>query len=145
MNELYVYDNIVLSKEDFDFYQSLPNQQKILFLYDLCLSVEEEEEDFETEVADSVITNETLKFIANESKNELYVYVVLVNKSIIFFGNSDKALSDTKRIFFNDGYIFIKSELRTKDINEYIELLQKFFKHYEVHDILSYSLPISLN
>jgi hypothetical protein len=142
MNELYVYDNIILSKEDFDFYQSLPNQQKILFLYDLCLSVEE---DFETEINDSVITNETLKFIANESKNELYVYVVLVNKSIIFFGNSDMALSSTKRIFFNDGYIFIKSDLRTNDINGYIEILQKFFKYHEVHDILSYSLPISLN
>jgi hypothetical protein len=142
MNELYVYDNIILSKEDFDFYQSLPNQQKILFLYDLCLSVEE---DFETEINDSVITNETLKFIANESKNELYVYVVLVNKSIIFFGNSDLTLSSTKRIFFNDGYIFIKSDLRTNDINGYIEILQKFFKYHEVHDILSYSLPISLN
>jgi hypothetical protein len=145
MNNFYVYDNIVLSKEDFDFYQSLPNQQKILFLYDLCLSVEEKEEDFETEINDSVITNETLKFIANESKNELYVYVVLVNKSIIFFGNSDMALSSAKRFFFNDGYIFIKSALHTNDINGYIEILQKFFKHYEVHDILSYSLPISLN
>ena len=41
---------IFLNKDDYEFFQSLPNREKLLFLYDLCLEVEEFEEDNEEEL-----------------------------------------------------------------------------------------------
>ena len=35
-----VYNSIVLNKSDYDFFSSLPNREKLLFLFDLCLEIE---------------------------------------------------------------------------------------------------------
>jgi hypothetical protein len=39
-----VYDSIFLNEADYDFFSSLPNREKLLFLFDLCLEVENPED-----------------------------------------------------------------------------------------------------
>jgi hypothetical protein len=143
MNTTYVYDNIVLTKEDYDFYQNLPSKDKILFLFDLCLDVEPEQE-FD-DIESPIFTNDVLKFLAQESKNESYVHVLILDGIIVFSGNLNEPIDYTKNFFFNEGYIFTRNESLNDEISDHLDILNKFFKYHQIYELLSYSLPISLN
>lgn len=147
MSATYVYDSIVLSAEDLDFFKSLPNQNKILFLYDLCLEVEQEEmfEEPEEEIPGRILNNKLIKSLEHESKNEIYVHVIILEDLIIFAGNLESSMQQSKNIFYNDGFIFTKNKDTILKNQEDILILNKFFKIVEIHDLLAITIPISLN
>lgn len=139
-----VYETIILNKDDYDFFNGLTTREKILFLYDLCLEVENLEEESVVD-EDELFTSDLLRILATESRNELYVHVLILDDIIIFSGNLEESITNTKRLFFNDGFIFTKCKLNYPDINEHVQKLSNFFKIIEVHDLISYSIPMSLN
>lgn len=145
MSTNYIYNNIKLSHDDFIFYKNLPTKEKILFLYDICLEVEDLNETAELDKDESSILNEQVDFIVKESKNESYVHVLILEDLIIFSGNLKSSVDETKRIFYTDGCIFIKCKDPNIVIPEQYKKLQEHFKIFEVHELLSFSSPISLN
>jgi hypothetical protein len=146
MNDLFVYENIMLSKYDLQFYNDLSSKDKILFLFDLCLKVEGEQEDEEFEDIESpVFTADTLKLLSSNSKNESYVHVLILDDIIVFSGNLEDSIDYTKKMFFNEGYIFIRKDSLLNEISEHVDILKNFFKHHQIYELLSQSIPISLN
>jgi hypothetical protein len=145
MDTNYIYNNIKLSHDDFIFYKNLPTKEKILFLYDICLEVEDSDESHNLDKDEDSILNEQIDFIIQESKNENYVHVLILEDLIIFSGNLESSVTETKRLFYTDGCIFLKS--KNFDINsiENFKKLKDHFKIIEVHELLSFSSPISLN
>lgn len=145
MSTNYIYNNIKLSHDDFIFYKSLPTKEKILFLYDICLEVEEANESSNVDKDESAILNEQIESIIKESKNESYVHVLILEDLIVFSGNLKSSIEETKRIFYTDGCIFIKCKDPNIKIPDQYKKLQTHFKIFEVHELLSFSSPISLN
>lgn len=144
MNQTFIYDSILLSEEDYKFYQDLPTQNKILFLYDLCLEVEQQELNEHIDESE-IFTPKLIKELEGHSRNGLYVHVLILDEIIIFSGNNTDSVINTKKLFFSDGFIFMSCKVNYPDINEHVEKLSTFFKFIEVHDLISYSLPMSLN
>jgi len=145
MNTNYVYNNIKLSHDDFIFYKGLPTKEKILFLYDICLDVEESNENSDLDNDENISLNEQIDFIIKESKNENYVHVLILEELIVFSGNLESSVTETKRLFYADGFIFLRSKNVDIDSIENFKKLKDYFKIIEVHELLSFSSPISLN
>ena len=145
MNTNYVYNNIKLSHDDFIFYKGLPTKEKILFLYDICLDVEEPNENSDLDNDENVSLNEQIDFIIKESKNENYVHVLILEELIVFSGNLESSVTETKRLFYADGFIFLRSKNVDIDSIENFKKLKDYFKIIEVHELLSFSSPVSLN
>jgi hypothetical protein len=145
MNTNYVYNNIKLSHDDFIFYKGLPTKEKILFLYDICLDVEESNENSDLDNDENISLNEQIDFIIKESKNENYVHVLILEELIVFSGNLESSVTETKRLFYADGFIFLRSKNVDIDSIENFKKLKDCFKIIEVHELLSFSSPISLN
>jgi hypothetical protein len=144
MNTNYVYNNIKLSHDDFIFYKGLPTKEKILFLYDICLDVEESNENSDLD-DENISLNEQIDFIIKESKNENYVHVLILEELIVFSGNLESSVTETKRLFYADGFIFLRSKNVDIDSIENFKKLKDYFKIIEVHELLSFSSPVSLN
>jgi hypothetical protein len=144
MNTNYVYNNIKLSHDDFIFYKGLPTKEKILFLYDICLDVEESNENSDLD-DENISLNEQIDFIIKESKNENYVHVLILEELIVFSGNLKSSVTETKRLFYADGFIFLRSKNVDIDSIENFKKLKDYFKIIEVHELLSFSSPVSLN
>jgi hypothetical protein len=145
MNTNYVYNNIKLSHDDFIFYKGLPTKDKILFLYDICLDVEESNENSDLDNDENISLNEQIDFIIKESKNENYVHVLILEELIVFSGNLESSVTETKRLFYADGFIFLRSKNVDIDSIENFKKLKDYFKIIEVHELLSFSSPVSLN
>jgi hypothetical protein len=145
MNTNYVYNNIKLSHDDFIFYKGLPTKEKILFLYDICLDVEESNENSDLDNDENISLNEQIDFIIKESKNENYVHVLILEELIVFSGNLESSVTETKRLFYADGFIFLRSKNVDIDSIENFKKLKDCFKIIEVHELLSFSSPVSLN
>jgi|LakMenEpi03Aug12_release.lakeMendotaPanAssembly.Ray.scaffolds.fasta_scaffold655457_3 hypothetical protein len=145
MNTNYVYNNIKLSHDDFIFYKGLPTKEKILFLYDICLDVEESNENSDLDNDENISLNEQIDFIIKESKNENYVHVLILEELIVFSGNLESSVTETKRLFYADGFIFLRSKNVDIDSIENFKKLKDYFKIIEVHELLSFSSPVSLN
>lgn len=148
----FVYDNIFLNKDDYEFFQSLPNREKLLFLYDLCLEVEEFEEDNEEELFEpeegspnSFLTPKLLKFLEQASYDSNYVHILLLPDSLVISGNLSSTIDSTKKYLFNDGYIFTKEPFNNKFLDKELKMLQQYFKYVEVYKLLSIIHPSSLN
>jgi hypothetical protein len=145
MKENYIYNNINLSHDDFIFYKSLTTKEKILFLYDICLEVEEHNESSDVINDENVSLNEQIDFIIKESKNENYVHVLILDELIVFSGNLESSVTETKRLFYADGCIFLRSKNIDIDSIENFKKIKNHFKIIEVYELLSFSSPISLN
>ena len=145
MNTNYIYNNIKLSHDDFIFYKGLPTKEKILFLYDICLDVEESNENSDLDNDENISLNEQIDFIIKESKNENYVHVLILEELIVFSGNLESSVTETKRLFYADGFIFLRSKNVDIDSIENFKKLKDYFKIIEVHELLSFSSPVSLN
>jgi len=145
MNTNYVYNNIKLSHDDFIFYKGLPTKEKILFLYDICLDVEESNENSDLDNDENISLNEQIDFIIKESKNENYVHVLILEELIVLSGNLESSVTETKRLFYADGFIFLRSKNVDIDSIENFKKLKDYFKIIEVHELLSFSSPVSLN
>jgi len=148
---VFVYDNIVLNKDDYDFFHSLPIREKLLFLYDLCLEVENfeepEEEEFNEERTDSkeLLSKKLLGFLDQASTDPNYVHILMLPELLVVSGNTEFSVSTTKNYLYNDGYIFVTSTRTGFLLNDEVNELKKRFKYVEVLDLLSIIHPTSLN
>ena len=153
-----VYDSIFLNEADYDFFSSLPNREKLLFLFDLCLEVEGpisidndedlEELDYEDEEKDEVpelFSKKMLKFIDENSKDPNYVHIVLLPDILVIATNNKFSMNSTKNFLFNDGYIFVTATGKNLLLDIEIHELRKRFRHLEVFDLLEVIHPTSLN
>ena len=112
----------------------------------MCLKVEGEQEDQEFEDIESpVFTADTLKLLSSNSKNESYVHVLILDDIIVFSGNLEDSIDYTKKMFFNEGYIFLRKDSLLNEISEHVDILKNFFKYHQIYELLSQSIPISLN
>lgn len=150
-NTSYVYDNIFLNEVDYKFFQSLPVKEKLIFLYDLCLEVENFNEEFENEyetIDDEegvLLPNKLLKFLEQASYDQNYVHILMLPDALVISGNLETALESTKKYLFNDGYIFTIDNEVQHLLDKEVKQLQLYFKHVEVHKLLSIIYPTSLN
>jgi len=149
---VFVYDNIVLNKDDYEFFQSLPNREKLLFLYDLCLEVEEFEDGFEEEFLEpeegsenNLISNKLLRVLEQSSYDPNYVHILLLPDALVISGNGISSIQSTKNYLFNDGYIFTKPPAEEHLLKNEVLKLQTCFKYVEVYRLLSIIHPTSLN
>ena len=148
----FVYDNIFLTKDDYEFFQSLPNREKLLFLYDLCLEVEEFEEDFEDEYLETehdpekgLISNKLLKVLEQSSHDIAYVHILMLPDALVISGNLQSTINSTKNYLFSDGYIFTKSLDHEHLLKDEVLKLKTCFKFVEVYKLFSIIYPTSLN
>jgi len=112
------FNDFIIDREDYDFFQSLPKDEKLLFIYDLICeeafgtgSVEVEPIDtsknmsndfsFELENFKDHLTSLIERSINPEAK----VNVLIVNDKIILNSNSEDLLDNTIRDMFMDGCI----------------------------------------
>jgi len=147
----YVYDNIVLNELDYKFFQSLPVREKLVFLYDLCLEVENHNEELEDEYEDTeeedgkILPNKLLKFFEQASCDQNYVHILILPDILVISGNLTTTLSSTKNYLFNEGYIFTSDTDSYQLLNNEVKQLQTYFKYVEVYKLLSIIYPTSLN
>jgi hypothetical protein len=147
----YVYDNIVLNELDYKFFQSLPVKEKLIFLYDLCLEVENHDEELEDEYEDTeeedgkLLPNKLLKFFEQASCDQNYVHILILPDILVISGNLTTTLSSTKNYLFNEGYIFTSDTDSYQLLNNEVKQLQTYFKYVEVYKLLSIIYPTSLN
>ena len=147
----YVYDNIVLNELDYKFFQSLPVKEKLIFLYDLCLEVENHNEELEDEYEDTeeedgkILPNKLLKFFEQASCDQNYVHILILPDILVISGNLTTTLSSTKNYLFNEGYIFTSDTDSYQLLNNEVKQLQTYFKYVEVYKLLSIIYPTSLN
>ena len=147
----YVYDNIVLNELDYKFFQSLPVKEKLIFLYDLCLEVENHNEGLEDEYEDTeeedgkLLPNKLLKFFEQASCDQNYVHILILPDILVISGNLTTTLSSTKNYLFNEGYIFTLDTDSYQLLNNEVKQLQTYFKYVEVYKLLSIIYPTSLN
>jgi hypothetical protein len=147
----YVYDNIVLNELDYKFFQSLPVREKLIFLYDLCLEVENHNEELEDEYEDTeeedgkILPNKLLKFFEQASCDQNYVHILILPDILVISGNLTTTLSSTKNYLFNEGYIFTSDTDSYQLLNNEVKQLQTYFKYVEVYKLLSIIYPTSLN
>jgi len=148
---LYVYDNIVLNELDYKFFQSLPVREKLIFLYDLCLEVENYNEELEDEYEDTeeednkLLPNKLLKFFEQASCDRNYVHILILPDILVISGNLQTTLDSTKKYLFSEGYIFTSDTDSYQLLNNEVKQLQTYFKYVEVYKLLSIIYPSSLN
>lgn len=153
-----VYNSIVLNKSDYDFFSSLPNREKLLFLFDLCLEIENpsdinndedldefEQENEENEEVPELFSKKMLKFIDENSKDPNYVHIVLLPDILVIATNNKFSMTSTKNFLFNDGYIFLTAKDKNLLVDIEIYELRKRFRHLEIFDLLEVIHPTSLN
>ena len=148
----YVYDNIILNEADYKFFQGLPVKEKLIFLYDLCLEVENYNEEFEDDYQDlddeeegKILPNKLLKFFDQATYDKNYVHILILPDILVISGNLQTTLDSTKKYLFNDGYIFTNDSNSYQLLNNEVKQLQTYFKYVEVYKLLSIIYPTSLN
>lgn len=149
---LYVYDNINLNEADYKFFQGLSVREKLIFLYDLCLEVENYNEEFEDDYQDfaeeeegKILPNKLLKFFEQATYDKNYVHILILPDILVISGNLQTTLDSTKKYLFNDGYIFTTDNNAYQLLNNEVKQLQTYFKYVEVYKLLSIIYPTSLN
>jgi hypothetical protein len=145
----FVYETIILNKDDYDFFKGLPTREKLLFLYDLCLEVENLEDVEEDYVIDSnsteLLDKKLLTFLDQACSDPNYVHILLLPDVLILAGNTEFAIASTKTYLYSDGYIFVTSTRQGLLLDNEINEFKKRFKYVEVLDLLSIIHPGSLN
>ena len=111
------FNDYVIGESDFEFYESLPEDERILFLYDLICdeaygtgSMEPPEllsaEDIKDLVND--FTHKIGAIIAASIKDDVKVNIVFINNTVIFNSNNLNDLKDAVADMILDGYILSK-------------------------------------
>jgi len=112
------FNDFIIDQEDYDFFQSLPKEEKILFIYDLICEeafgagsvntdsmeiVKNASSDFSFELENF---KDHLTGLVQRSINpEAKVNVLIVNDKIILNSESEDLLDDTIRDMFMDGCV----------------------------------------
>ncbi len=116
------FNNYTIDESDYEFFSSLPKDEKLLFVYDLICadyygtgSTEEVENTSEKIPVDDSIFLEydaDLENIVNSSINEKAdVNILILNDKLILNSNSEKLLTDAIRDMILDGIILMSFSL----------------------------------
>ena len=127
------FSNYNIDADDYEFFLSLPNDEKILFIYDLICdsyyglgstqSFNADIESFDDYVHD---------LIANQIDHKAPSNIIFINSFVIINSNSKKNLNIAIQALITDGLM-----LRTYKISEKTKQVlkhQKFFRVFEITD-----------
>ena len=116
------FKDYVISEEDFDFFQSLSEEEKLLFMYDLiCIDAygtgsndepfESTTIEFTIEKADTFkefieeFENKMRSFIMSAINLEINCNVVFINNSVVVNSNTKKEIDETIFDLYMEGYL----------------------------------------
>jgi hypothetical protein len=113
------FNEYIIDQDDYDFFASLPKDEKILFLYDLiCVDAYgvgsedpefEDHPDFETDIEH--FKDRLSSIITGSINPEAKVNVLIVNNKIILNSNSLELLNEAITEMFMDGCVMVKYKL----------------------------------
>lgn len=142
------FDEFFVDSSDFNFYLSLPADERLLFLYDLiCTNYYTEEEidlptQFDPENFSTDINKHTYREVISTVLNKAvdlnaYVNVIFINELVVFNSNSKKNLSYAILDMAFDGVFLDKI-----DIPENLIDVFKKQDYCEVYKVIEISEPI---
>ena len=125
------FNEYIIDQEDYDFFASLPKDEKILFLYDLiCIDaygVGSEEPEFEDppdfEVDIEHFKDRLSSIITGSINPDAKVNVLIVNNRIILNSNSQEFLNEAITEMFMDGCVMVAYK--------FSDIAMKVFKQQE--------------
>jgi hypothetical protein len=144
------FSDYIIDKSDFDFFESLDYDEKLLFLYDLIC----EDEDFSDPIqfTESDIVLNEFETILKDFENKLYyivascinynskVNILVINNQVILNSESLYELNNVVRSLFLDGYILQEHQLN----NELLSIFHQQ-RYCKVFNIIGQSFKIKLN
>ena len=126
-------NDLFINDKDYDFFKSLPDDEKILCLFDIWYSGEP------VEIYDS--TEDDIQSMINSSiQSEDTANVLITNDILVINSNDSKVLSEAVSNFFKVGLI-----LERLFISEAGLLTYKRQKYCRIYSIIGPSLPIIYN
>jgi hypothetical protein len=120
MGRIMNFNDFIIDQEDYDFFQSLPKDEKLLFIYDLICeeafgsgsvviesgaSIKPIINDFAFELEN--FKDHLTKIVEKSINPEAKVNVLVVNDKIILNSNSEIFLNDAIHDMFMDGCIMV--------------------------------------
>ena len=114
------FNDFIIDQEDYDFFQSLPKDEKLLFIYDLICEeafgagsvtietstdIKPINEDFAFELGN--FKDHLSKIVEKSINPEAKVNVLIVNDKIILNSNSEEFLNEAIHDMFMDGCIMM--------------------------------------
>jgi hypothetical protein len=150
------FKDYVINEEDFDFFKSLPEDEKLLFIYDLiCIdaygigSTESEDEiviDITLDKAEAFkdfIEQFEIKmrsFIASTINLNVDCNLVFINNSVVINSNNKKEITDSVKDLYMEGYL-----LKELKMTEKMSLVFHHQKYCKMYEIIGYEESINLN
>jgi hypothetical protein len=143
------FNDYIIGESDFEFYESLPEDERILFLYDLICdeaygqgSIEPPTLLSAADIKDLVndFTNKIGALIAASIKDDVKVNIIFINNTIIFNSNNLKDLKEAVMDMMLDGYILSKFKM-TPQAEEVFHKQDYCF----MYNIIGQTNEISLN
>ena len=148
------FKDYVINEEDFDFFQSLSKEEKLLFMYDLICeeiygagSIDQAEViEIKLDRAEAIkdfidqIEHKMRSFIASTIRLDVDCNVVFMNNSVIINSNKKKEMTAAVEDLYMEGYLL--KELKMTDKMSLVFHHQKYCKMYEV---IGLEESISLN
>ena len=147
------FSDYIIDKSDYEFFESLPMDEKLLFLYDLiCDDIYGAGSDESMQFTEPVIEVNEFESMLKDFENKLYsivsafinnnekVNIFIINDRIILNSESLSKLNDAVQSLFINGYILREHELT---INSLIIFHQH--RYYKAFNIIGRSSRISLN
>jgi hypothetical protein len=145
------FNEYIIDEDDFGFYASLPEDERILFLYDLICedaygpgsvsavdSKSLEMLDFDTVIKEFA---KKITDVVNASiKQNMLVNVLFINTKVIVQSDSLNLLNESVTELFLDGYI-----LKGVDMAPRIKEIFHVQKYCKMYDILGCEFKLSLN
>lgn len=142
------FESYYIGSSDFDFYMSLPEDEKLLFLHDLICSDYYELgsiDDFNFPNKDNIsgdIDNSTYQTLVSSVLDQAIDYksqvnVIFINELVVFNSYSKKLMSYAVLDMSFDGVILSKV-----DVPKNVEFVFKKQDYYEVYKVLDITNPI---
>lgn len=142
------FNEYIIDQEDYDFFASLPKDEKILFLYDLiCVDAYgvgseepeyEDHPDFETDIEH--FKDRLSSIITGSINPDAKVNVLIVNNRIILNSNSQEFLNEAITEMFMDGCVMVAYKFSEAALNVF-----KHQKYCKAFTLLGRNEKISIN
>jgi hypothetical protein len=141
------FSDYIIDESDYEFFESLPQDEKLLFLYDLIC-----EEAYGPGSMEPVMEVNNLESILREFEDKLYKIVagsisnsakaniLFINDRVILNSESLEELELAIQDLFLDGYILSEHQLNTRSLTIFHQ--QRYCKAYNIIGVES---KISLN
>ena len=138
------FEDFFINDEDWEFFEELPNDEQILFTYDLVCEeyygsgsiTEEEKGQIEVDNFEDFLDRISDKLVNKFSD----VSILQINNNLIFNSEDKKLLYDTVLDYFNKGFI-----LERLDMSKQVTVLFHKMRYCEMYYILGQTEKISLN